>query len=103
FCVKIFHEGPPVCDCFVVITILQKRGLFFQGDSEVTQDILRYAFTYQSITFLYKKTFLLILLVKEIVTINIFQMKTEPFVYKILPFHAMMKLTDKINWLTANH
>nr|MDK7631616.1 hypothetical protein [Globicatella sanguinis] len=26
-----------------VITILQKRGLFFQGDSEVTQDILRYA------------------------------------------------------------
>lgn len=43
------------------------------------------------------------LLVKEIVTINIFQLKTELFLYKILSFRAMMKLTDKINWLTANH
>ena len=43
------------------------------------------------------------LLVKEIVTINIYQLKTEPIIYKTLPFRAMMKLTDKINWLTANH
>lgn len=45
----------------------------------------------------------MILLVKEIVTINIPQMKTKPFLYKILSFRAMMKLTDKINWLTANN